>query len=112
MIRPTKFEITDTRDGDRLTLAVTGELDIGSVGVLAERVEATVDPDLSELTLDLRRLDFIDSTGLRSVIELSQRAEQASWRLRLLAPEGEAAQLVFRITGMDAVLPFDEGSPK
>jgi anti-anti-sigma factor len=112
MIRPTKFEITDTRDGDRLTLAVCGELDIGTVGVLVERVDATVDAELTTLTLDLSQLDFIDSTGLRSVIELSQRAEQAPWNLRIRPPENEAALLVFRITGMDVALPFVQGSPK
>ena len=112
MIRPTRFEITDTRDGDRVTVAVSGELDIGTVGALAERVDATVDAEVSELTLDLSRLDFIDSTGLRSVIELNMRAEQAAWNLRIRPPENEAALLVFRITGMDAALPFDQGSPK
>ena len=112
MIKPTKFEITDTREGERLTLAVCGELDIGTVAVLTERVEATVDAEVTELTLDLSQLDFIDSTGLRSVIELNTRAEQASWRLRIRPPENEAALIVFRITGMDVALPFDQGSPK
>ena len=75
MVRPTKFEIADAREGTRLTLAVTGELDIGTVSVLRERIDACLDPELSEITLDLRRLEFIDSTGLRSVIELHARAE-------------------------------------
>ena len=50
------------------------------MGVLKERVDACLDADLSEMLLDLGRLAFIDSTGLRSVIELNQRAERNVWR--------------------------------
>ena len=106
MVKPSKFEIANALTDTRLTLAVTGELDIGTVGVLRERLDECLGPDLSEVTLDLRRLEFIDSTGLRSVIELHARAEPERWQLRILAPESDAAMLVFRITGMDKALPF------
>lgn len=112
MIRPTKFEITDERDGARLTLAIAGELDIGTVGVLKERVDQCLGAGLSEVTLDLGRLAFIDSTGLRSVIELNQRSEGSGWRLRIRPPESDAAMIVFRITGMDKALPFDGQGPE
>jgi anti-sigma B factor antagonist len=111
MIRPTRFEITDERDGTQLGVAVAGELDIRTVDMLKERVEEVLDEDLTELALDLRKLDFIDSTGLRFLVELNVRSQEAGWRLVLRSPENQAATLVFRVTGMDTALPFDQNGP-
>jgi anti-anti-sigma factor len=111
MVRPTKFEIADERDGTQLSVAVAGELDLGTVGLLKERIDAALKADLTDLDLDLRKLDFIDSSGLRFVIELNMRSQQEAWRLTLHAPENDAAMLVFRITGMDSALPFDGSGP-
>jgi anti-sigma B factor antagonist len=111
MVRPPKFEITDERNGTQAAVAVAGELDLGTVEMLKDRIEKALDADLAELTVDLRKLDFIDSTGLRFLIELNARTKDAGWRLRLRAPENEAATLVFRITGMDSALPFDGSGP-
>jgi anti-anti-sigma factor len=108
MVRPSKFEIMNTADGARPGLSIRGELDMRTVGQLTERVGRELDNGPTELTLDLRELRFMDSSGLRMLIELDDRSRQEGWRLRLLGPEHEAAALVLRSTGADEALPFVE----
>jgi anti-sigma B factor antagonist len=62
------------------------------------------------LVLDLSGVTFMDSSGLRLLIELNERAQREGWSLSLISREHEAATLVLRITGADAALPFAEGS--
>jgi anti-anti-sigma factor len=108
MVRPTKLEITQTEDGAGVTLAIEGELDMRSSGQLAGRVAEVIENGASELTLDLRALGFMDSSGLRQLIEFYDRSREEGWRLKLLMPEQEAAALVLRATGADKALPFVE----
>jgi anti-anti-sigma factor len=107
MIRPAEFKIARSNAGNSVTLSVTGELDLSTVPLLHQSVAALGD-DLSALTIDLRELKFMDSTGLRLLIELNQRAQRESWKLTLTAPELESAAIVLRTTGADAALPFED----
>jgi anti-sigma B factor antagonist len=86
-------------------LSVDGELDISTVPVLEQRIEA-IDASPTALTLDLSGLTFMDSSGLRFLIELNGRAQREAWKLSLLPSRHESANLVLRITGADAALPF------
>lgn len=110
MVRPARFEVTHERTDGRLAVSVAGQLDIGTVEMLREHIDEALDANLTELALDLGKLDFIDSTGLRFLIELNARSEGEPWRFSLRSPTNEAATLVFRITGMESALPFDGSS--
>jgi anti-sigma B factor antagonist len=95
---------TEQRNGERV-IAVSGELDLGS----AERVQqelgrAHVD-DASPVVLDLSGLTFIDSTGLRVIIEANERlaAGKSGWAI---VPGPEPVQRVFELTGTAERLPF------
>ena len=108
MVRPTKFEITEAiRDGSPV-LSVAGELDLSTAPELAQRVESKVSEDLTTLTIDLGNLTFMDSSGLRLLIELNQRSGRESWRLTLLSSKHESARTVLRLTGADVALPFED----
>ena len=47
-----------------------------------------------------------DTSGLRLLIELYDRARRDGWQLHLTPPRHEAATLVLRATGADRALPF------
>ena len=94
------------RDGGTHLLVLSGELDIASadaVQAMLERGEATT--ALQNIVVDLRELRFIDSTGLRLLIEAARRAETAAYRLRIVRPAA-AVFRVFEIAGVDTLLPF------
>jgi stage II sporulation protein AA (anti-sigma F factor antagonist) len=107
MVRPNDFEITHTVDGDHLVVAVAGELDMSTVPTLSEKLAAAQAENINLITLDLGRLTFMDSTGVRFLIELDARSRSDGWQLRLLAPSDETAALVLRVTGTDSALPFE-----
>ena len=55
--------------------------------------------------LDLRGLSFIDSTGLRLLVALHQRAQRDGFQLTLVAPAAPADRAI-RLSGLDQALPF------
>jgi anti-sigma B factor antagonist len=91
--------LTERREGQTL-VALVGELDIASTPRLEEGL-AEVEADTpGTLILDLRRVDFIDSTGLRAVIAADERARSGG--RRFVVVRGPAAvERVFNVTQLD-----------
>jgi anti-anti-sigma factor len=106
MARPTDFEIKDRSNGSALTVWIAGELDMTTAQRLSQHLEEHLSRRMTELTLDLGEISFMDSSGLRLLIELHDRSQQQTWQLKLKPPKHEAAALVLRATGADAALPF------
>jgi anti-sigma B factor antagonist len=109
MVRPTEFKIAHRATEAGVTLAITGELDLSTGPVLAESIEL-LRRDMKALTLDLSELSFMDSTGLRLLIELDQRAKRDKWKLVLIRPQHETAAAVLTATGADSALPFEDAA--
>ncbi len=107
MVRPTTFEITEQTNGETRVLSVVGELDLGTVATLARRVDAKLAEKLAVLKLDLKDLTFMDSSGLRLLIELHNRSRREAWKLTLVRSKHERANAVLSLTGADAALPFE-----
>jgi anti-sigma B factor antagonist len=107
MVRPARFGIRDLTDGATRVLAVEGELDLNTIGVLARGVQDRLGESPGNLTLDLSAVTFMDSSGLRLLIELSERARREEWTLSLLPSSHESANAVLRMTGADEALPFE-----
>ncbi len=110
MVRPTNFEIKDRINGSAVTVGITGELDMTTVQTLSQHVEEHVSSGTTDLTLDLGDISFMDSSGLRLLIELNDRFTEHAWQLRLKPPRHESAALVLRATGADSALPFVSGA--
>jgi anti-sigma B factor antagonist len=94
--------------GGTSVLSLSGELDIAGVNAVdteIARIEETI--GLQEIVVDLRGLRFIDSTGLRLLIEASRRADTAAHRLRLVRPARSLLR-VFEIAAVDTMLPFED----
>ena len=94
----------DAADGTA-RVRLDGELDLSTVPALEARVAALLASGSTRIVLDLAELEFIDSTGLRLILELHGEAARDGFSLALV-PGGEAVQRVFEITGTVQVLPF------
>jgi anti-sigma B factor antagonist len=93
------------RDGDVHVIALEGELDLATAPEVEEelkRVEAT---DAIAIFLDLSRLTFIDSTGIRMMLSANARSRADSDRLSLLRAS-RAVLRVFEISGVVDLLPL------
>ncbi|MDA0167255.1 STAS domain-containing protein [Solirubrobacter ginsenosidimutans] len=90
--------------GDTVVLAPSGELDAATVGQLEHAIAAALDKRSENLTVDLRALSFIDSSGVRALLRLTTQIGHGA-RLRLV-PGPPQVQRVFELTGLTAALPF------
>lgn len=95
---------TVERDGS-LVLAVQGELDISTSPLLDEALARARATDAARIVVDLRKIGFMDSTGLHVLIKHA-RAENGRSRLRLTKASPQAQRL-FQLSGTLEYLPFD-----
>jgi len=102
---PGDLRMSSEREGDVHTIALHGELDLATADEVdseLRRVEAT---DARSIVLDLSRLRFMDSTGIRVILSADVRSRADSNRLGLV--HGPAAvRRVFELSGVDDLLPF------
>jgi anti-anti-sigma factor len=94
------FEVTIEQRAGGVHVNLAGELDISTAQRLDDdlrRIEAE-QPEL--IVLDLKRLTFMDSTGLRLVITADIRARQQQRRL-VVVQGNEMVQRVMRLTRLD-----------
>lgn len=88
-------------------LELIGELDLATVPRLKDAVDAMVSRNVERLTIDLSQLAFLDSSGLRELILLRDRAAAEGWDLALVRPP-QPALSIFQITRAEEHLPFVE----
>jgi anti-sigma B factor antagonist len=96
---------TEREPADLYVIELYGELDLAGTEVAAEELLAAHRTDVAEIIVDLSGLDFIDSSGLRVLVESLNRDRQNGNRLRFLRGP-ESVQRVMELTCLDAVLPF------
>jgi anti-anti-sigma factor len=87
-------------------VALRGELDLLSSAELEPELERLVaEPGVDVLALDLRELEFLDSSGLRLVVVTERSLRDAGRRLVLVRGR-QPVQRVFEITRMIDRLEF------
>jgi anti-anti-sigma factor len=100
------LEFETTQNGSVVVVAPTGELDLSGAAVLqAELDRLAQDGELGGLVIDLRRLAFMDSSGLRLVVLADMQAREAGRRFALVRGD-ETVHRVFEITRMSDRLDF------
>ena len=90
------LEITTSDVADEITMTVSGEIDVNTCGQLHDALIAL---EGRTVALDLERVGFIDSSGLRSVIAGQRRITDAGGSLRISALSAPARRLL-EITGL------------
>ena len=100
---PPNFEIQESRTDGRLRLSLTGELDFASVQMLDERL-TSLRATRSPVSLDLSRLEFVDSTGIRLLIRTIGDARIKRWPLSIEPDVSPEVRRVFRLVHLDRFL--------
>jgi anti-sigma B factor antagonist len=81
------------------TITVSGEVDIQTSPILAERLQSVLDQGLSSVVVDLGQVTFLDSTGLSVLIAGLKRCQSAGGVLRVVSPQPNVRR-VFAVTGL------------
>jgi anti-sigma B factor antagonist len=94
-------ETTDHRG--RPLVRVRGEVDMANADLVGAQIRAAGSPT-GAITLDLSRVEFFDSSGLRMLQQLSDDVEREGGRLTVVtAPESIVGRLL-TLTNMDAYI--------
>ena len=93
--------------GDEHVVRLFGAFDITGFKQVDEELGRIQADGRPTVTLDLRGLTFIDSSGIRAILRADARARTLGRRLRLTAGP-ERVHRVFKITRLDDQLEFVE----
>jgi anti-sigma B factor antagonist len=89
---PDPFSVERTEGDGTVVLALKGELDLATV---SQFVEAAADvPPGAKLVIDLTDLEFMDSAGLRALMNLDLRARREGWEISLTRPQRAVMRLL------------------
>jgi anti-sigma B factor antagonist len=99
------FRFETSQLGDDHLVRLFGDFDITGFKQLDEELGGIQSNGRPTVTLDLRELTFIDSSGIRVILRADARARALGERLRLIAGP-DRVQKVFQITRLDDQLEF------
>ena len=89
------FRIETGQSGNNRSIEAFGELDSGNCEELLEAFERAVDGGgPAEVSLDLRGVSFIDSTGMRTMIQIERIANERGIPLVLVPPPDHVTELL------------------
>ena len=101
------FGIEVSKSADRVyRVALRGEIDLFVASELSEALASIPEADCDELGVDLSRLSFIDSTGIRALITAAQAKETSGGVMILTAPRPNV-QRVFEIVRLSSIIPIE-----
>jgi anti-sigma B factor antagonist len=96
---PIAFDVNVHPERESARVVPIGELDISTADVLADKLRELEGAGFDRIVLDLRRLEFIDSTGLRLILERNAYAQANNHELALIAGP-PAVQRIFDVMGL------------
>jgi anti-sigma B factor antagonist len=91
---------------------LAGEFDVAAEEEFESHVGAALSSGCDHVVVDLRALEFIDSTGIRLLLDVHALSSQDGVRLWIVESQRDAVKKVFRITGVDKALPVVESPPE
>lgn len=96
--------------GERVMLRLTGSLCLANEDLLRRCMDGVLALEVPPrcLTVDLRDVEFIDSTGLRALLTLRSRAVGAG--MALIVVPGKAADRLIRLLDLERFFEFQPGS--
>jgi anti-anti-sigma factor len=95
-------------DAQGMVVTVGGELDLETAPMLDRALGDIDETQVRRLLIDLRRVTFMDSTGLASIVRAHQFA-QSNGQALVLRRGSRQVQRLFQLTGVDARLTFVDG---
>jgi anti-sigma B factor antagonist len=100
--------IVTSRHRDEYIIELAGELDLSGVTCAADAFERALASDASAIVLDLRDLEFLDSTGVHAILKFERSASERK-RSFVIVRGPRQVQQIFEISGIADRLVFSDG---
>jgi anti-anti-sigma factor len=103
MKMPTDFGWSIYGD-DPVGIAVRGEIDPASAPSLSEAIGELIQRGYRDVALDLGAVEFMDSTGIKVLVEMHQRLQDAGGQL-VVQTASTPVRRVLAVTGLHWLMP-------
>jgi stage II sporulation protein AA (anti-sigma F factor antagonist) len=90
---------------DAVRIVVGGEIDLANASAVERQIVDAISNQLTEVTLDLTALTYIDSAGLRVLFTLGTRLETLQIALELVVPTESPIRKMIELSGVAAAIP-------
>lgn len=98
------LEVDVQRSGASLTVRLSGEVDAATADRVEEALNASALDSVTDVALDLDGISFLDSSGLRSLLHLRDRATDAGATVSVASASSVVVRL-FELTGLTDQFP-------
>jgi anti-sigma B factor antagonist len=89
-----RLRIEVAQDGGTAVLMLHGELDLATAPALNTQLETASATGASAIVVDLTELEFMDSTGLRSILLAHERCGESGQRFAIVPGGRQVARLL------------------
>jgi anti-anti-sigma factor len=90
--------------GDVVLARVSGEIDLSNAARVQDRLLDTVPNTASSLVLDLSETEYLDSSGVRLIFDLSRRLASRGQKLELVVPNHSVIERVLVLTEVHQIV--------
>ena len=104
-----EFRVAVVYEDREVRVRPVGEVDLGTIGRLRERMREAMAADVDRLVLDLRATTFLDSNGLHLAMDVEGWATRGGIEF-VIVPGPPVVQKAFEVSGLSAQLPFVDGA--
>lgn len=94
-----QLQIELRRESDRVVVTLAGELDMANAPLLAEAVDSEQLAAAPTVVLDLQKLTFLDSTGLRVILSTREKCWRRSQEFAVTQGSPQVQRLL-SVTGV------------
>src|SRR5215211_7610380 len=91
-------DIKTRREGDSVTVAVAGELDLSTADKLDAAIRDAEETEIGRIVVDLSDLTFLDSTGLQVLLQAGVRHRRDGNRLIFVPSKHDAVARLIALT--------------
>ena len=99
------MDVATQRQDGVLLVEVSGRIDHSNAAAFDSAVSAASDADDVAVLMDLGKLSYINTAGLRTFLKVAERLRGAATKMALCAMS-DGVRRVFAITGFDTIIPI------
>src|SRR5579859_6616316 len=101
-IRRKSMEITVSEMHRATLIEISGRIDSSNATQLGDALNGQIEAGRHQLVVDLSRVDYVSSAGLREMVAALKRAKASNGDLRLATPSPRVTE-VLTLAGLDSI---------
>ena len=92
-------------DGQLAVVELSGEVDMANADHVRQQLVGTAPAECRAVVLDLSKLIYLDSAGIRMIFEISEQLANRGATVAVFVPPDASVRRVLTITRLDTLVP-------